>query len=395
MGVTKDSILATDFSRELKLLISIITDGCDKDKELLRNIQWGEFLDLTEHHRLFPIVYKKLKNQSLYPVPSQVLLTLEAWYKRNTFHMLHLCAEMEMVSRWFLEKEVECLFLKGPLLANEIYGNTSMRTSKDLDILIKLSDLEKVNQILLENGYTSDKYIRTVLDDWKWKNHHIEYTNADTGSCLEIHWRLNPGPGKEPSFKELWNRRRESPINQYPVYLLSLEDLLVYLVTHGARHGWFRLRWLVDISELRKKDVSYEKVDALIIKYDYDHLAGQAFLLSSALLKVEIPFEMKRFTFMKKSQKLALHSGEFIKSKENLHNEDLPKDIQTSYHSYLYSIKTLQQKYLSLLNAIFPVPEDMQILPLPKRLYFLYLPLRPFIWIWKKTKRHILFLKRN
>ena len=31
-------------------------------------------------------------------------------------------------------------------------------------------------------------------------------------------------------------------------HYLGNEDLLSYLADHGARHGWFRPRWLMDIA---------------------------------------------------------------------------------------------------------------------------------------------------
>ena len=70
---------------------------------------------------------------------------------------------------------------------------------------------------------------------------------------LEIHWRLNPGPGKEPGFEELWKRKRKSTLTSNSVYMLGEEDLFLFLVSHGARHGWSRLRWLVDIKNCRSR----------------------------------------------------------------------------------------------------------------------------------------------
>ena len=36
------------------------------------------------------------------------------------------------------------------------------------------------------------------------------------------------------------------------VYILGREDLFLFLVSHGARHGWSRLRWLIDIHQIVK-----------------------------------------------------------------------------------------------------------------------------------------------
>ena len=91
-----------------------------------------------------------------------------------------------------------------------------------------------------------------VLGDWKWKVHHISYTHPITGIQVEIHWRLNAEMGKEPPFEELWERRRRSLLTPQPVYMPGREDLFLYLALHGARHGWFRLRWLADIDRVAR-----------------------------------------------------------------------------------------------------------------------------------------------
>ena len=95
---------------------------------------------------------------------------------------------------------------------------------------------------------------KLLLNDWKWRHHHFTYYHPIQGTKIEIHWRLNPAPSKEPTFNELWSRKRKSSITSYPTYFMGNEDLFFFLVTHGARHGWSRLRWLVDIHQISKKE---------------------------------------------------------------------------------------------------------------------------------------------
>ena len=46
---------------------------------------------------------------------------------------------------------------------------------------------------------------------------------------LEIHWRLNPGPGKEPGFEELWKRKRKSTLTSNSVYMLGRKIYFCFL----------------------------------------------------------------------------------------------------------------------------------------------------------------------
>ncbi|NEU34041.1 nucleotidyltransferase family protein, partial [bacterium LRH843] len=96
--------------------------------------------------------------------------------------------------------------------------------------------------------------------DWKWRHHHVTYFHPIKRIKLEIHWRLNPGPSSEPQFKELWSRKRLSTVTSSPVYFLGQEDLTVFLISHGARHGWSRLRWLADIHQILNQDIEWKLV---------------------------------------------------------------------------------------------------------------------------------------
>ena len=155
---------------------------------------------------------------------------------------------------------------------------------------------------------------------------------------LEIHWRLEPYPSKEPTFDELWERKRVSSITSYPVYFLGEEDLFLYLVSHGARHGWFRLRWLLDIDQMVRKGFDLEKTKHLLNKYRRSHIGGQALLLASELLKTPIEGDLKKLTERNDSKKLAQNAIEFINGMDSLEAISSTK----SYKRYSYSLKKSQ-----------------------------------------------------
>ena len=152
------SLDLSNIPKELKLLLEIIKmeneiEGLFKN-ESFTDIDWELFLQLAKHHRVYPILYSKIKE--IDGIPSHVVQTLHQEYKKNTFQMLTLSGEMEQVSKLFTDNEVPLLFLKGPVIAADLYGDISLRTSKDLDILISLNDLEKVEKLLLSLGYEKE-----------------------------------------------------------------------------------------------------------------------------------------------------------------------------------------------------------------------------------------------
>ncbi|MFJ5759869.1 nucleotidyltransferase family protein [Neobacillus sp. NPDC093182] len=381
----------SDFSRELHLLIEIIKLDDNRsdqviNKDSCKGINWNQFLQLAKHHRVYPIIHiniKKLKNDWF---PLFVIQELSLLYQNNTFQMMFLSGEMEQLSRLFTDSRVRTLFLKGPVLSNALYGDVSLRTSNDLDIMVPMENLGKAEEILLQNGYIKDDYIESVLNDWKWRHHHITFFHPEKRIKLEVHWRLNPGPAKEPKFEELWERKRRSTLFSYPVFYLGFEDLFFFLVTHGARHGWSRLRWLVDIVKMTKQDLNWKEVLTLLTKYQCLQVGGQSLILTSQLLNSKLNGEMANIIKGNQSKRLAQDALFYIKQLVNLHTEPLPQDVANHHKRHLFLLMSNRQKLLFIFSFLYPFPIDAETLPLPKVLHILYFPLRPFLLLWRKTR---------
>ena len=294
--------------------------------------------------------------------------------------MMHLRAETENLSQLFQSNNIPAIYLKGQVLAEDLYGDISLRTSSDLDILIPMKELEKADEYLTEVGYIKDDYIHTVLNDWKWRHHHFTYFHPVKGIKAEIHWRLNPGPAKEPPFQDLWKRKRTSHLTNLPISLLGTEDLFLFLVSHGARHGWSRLRWLADIDRLIRKGMDIKKTVKLLKKYQYLHIGGQAILLTLQLLNTPLTNDLRKIADSKRSRKLAQDALFYFQQQINLHSEPLPAEVAIYHKQHLYELMSFQQKVMFSLSVLYPYPIDAETFPLPKPLHFLYFPLHPMLF---------------
>jgi hypothetical protein len=389
------TVLSLDLAvlpKEVKLLLLFMKRGSEGitlscQEELLLDTDWDLFLELTRHHRVYPYIYNEVKKIDRNWIPSYVIRELRQEYQQNTFHMLRLSGEIEQVSKLLTDNEIHVLLLKGPALAADLYGDVSKRTCNDLDVLISINDLEKTHELLIELDYVKDDYFSTVLNDWRWRHHHVTYFHPHKKIKLEIHWRLNPGPSHEPTFHELWERKRLSTLTSSPVYMLGYEDLFIFLVSHGARHGWSRLRWLLDLDRIVSLHNGWEKLHTFLKRYQMDHVGGQALILSSELLGTPIPKELRTLTVGKRPKLLAQDTLFYIKQMIHLHREPLPDDVARYHKRHLFSLMSFQLKLLYVISFLYPYPMDVEILPLPRSLHFLYFPLRPFLWAWRKTRK--------
>lgn len=380
--------------KELSFMLMLM--NMEQDQRIAINeftdIDWNRFLELTRHHRVYPIVYKKLRELSLHErwIPEIVMQILSKEYQKNIYQMLHLSGEMETICRLLTDHHIHTLFLKGPVLAADLYGDLSLRTSCDLDILVLAGDLNRSEQLLGTLGYKKDEYIQTILGDWKWRHHHITFFHPEKGVKVEIHWRLSPGPSSEPIFNELWARKRKSTLTLYPIYYLGREDLFFFLVCHGARHGWSRLRWLADIHQIALQPLDWAALNKLLAKHRSLDVAGQALILASRLLHTPVTEPIHALIGRNRANRLAHAAMYYIRRVINLHSLPVPEDVSRYHKRHLFALMSMESKVLFVLGFLYPYPEDAKTLPLPKKLHFLYFPLRPILWAWRKSRRHVL-----
>ncbi|MDQ0063385.1 nucleotidyltransferase domain-containing protein [Paenibacillus harenae] len=376
-------------STEMQLLLAFIRSGSAEEigeipERMFKEANWESFVDLSIHHRLHPYLYHKLKGISEALIPSRVIHILQTEYRVNTFQMLQLCGEMERLDKIFTGYNIRALYLKGPVLAKELYGDISLRTSCDLDLLVPIADLHKVEDLLITLGYSKDEYIHTILNDWKWRHHHYTFYHAEQNMKIEVHWRLNPAPSVEPGFEQLWERRRISSLSSHPIHYLGREDLFQFLVSHGARHGWSRLRWLLDIKQLTEQQLDGSKLKTILRKHHYSYIGGQALSLASELLGATIQADLHGLAANSRSQRLAQQAMFYLGQMINLHTVPVPRDVDRYHKRHMFALLTTRLKLQYVLSVLFPYPEDAETLPLPKSLHVLYFPLRPFLWGWRK-----------
>ena len=386
-----NTIDLTQLPKEVLLILEIFKEKEKRKKvesidSLSKDVDWQLFLDYAIHHRVYPMLYKQLKQlKDSLNIPLYVIQSLEGLYKRNTFDMLQLSAEMNEIGKLFADQGINTLFLKGPVLAHDLFGDISYRTSKDLDVLIPIDQLDKAQNILKDLGYEKESR-EHIFNEWKWKYNDISFYHDEKQIEVELHYRLNNWPEIVPSFNELWSRRRISTLTQDPCYFLSQEDLFYYLVSHGAKHGWSRLRWLMDIKQFMNQPINWQVLYQLFKKYKNVHLGGQALILVSQLYELNITEEMKPF-LTKRSGKIANRTLFFIERMEIFHDSSWPKESVKYFRKYYASIKPISQRILINLGRLHPCAKDVQTLPLPKFLYFLYFPLRPILLLKRTGKR--------
>jgi hypothetical protein len=196
------------------------------------NLDWSALLALAEENRVTAIVYPILAPMA--PMPF-----INAWRAGWVTAEL-LATELESLLDAFKENGIEVMPLKGPVLAESLYGDRTARQSGDLDLLVESRQFPAAKALLLALGFTAEPLRRIDF--------HQVFHKPNT--MVELHWSLGK-PGRCPlSTEEVWSRSITGTFGRRTVRTMAEEDLVLYLGYHMLKHHCRKLLWAADLSRV-------------------------------------------------------------------------------------------------------------------------------------------------
>jgi hypothetical protein len=259
-----------------------------------KDLDWSYLLEAATAHGVGPLLYKSLRavGQDVFPPATQ------AWLRNHTqqvlVHSSLLAKELLNVLAAFEAQDLPAMPFKGPVLAASVYGNLALRPFGDVDIWVHRKDVTRGKEILLSLGYCLGQpqvrdeatYLRTEHDYLFIKE------SKDNKIHLELQWGVTePNFAFPIEFQSLWDRRRTACLLGRTTPNLSVEDTLLILCVHGAKHRWNKLMWVCDIAEVLRAN---SRIDWTWLIEHAEKLGGRRMLLlglhlSSALLETRLP----------------------------------------------------------------------------------------------------------
>ena len=114
--------------------------------------------------------------------------------------------ELKELLSHFAKKSIDVIVLKGPLLAEAIYGDSFSRATADLDILVPDSSFELARSELLTIGYKESERLDEALNMDEY--HHVVFSkdySSGFKTAVELHVRIrsNRFGGVCPSHSDL------------------------------------------------------------------------------------------------------------------------------------------------------------------------------------------------
>lgn len=296
---------------EMALLLDCVRPGQTSAHAILggaaghagSGIDWQAFVQLARDHHVVPLAYRALLEASKRPeqgtwIPSHVLDELKQLQFRISAFNLRVSAELACLVRRFEEAGIVAIPVKGPVLALQAYGSTSLRQYEDLDFAVPREHILALSSAMLERGYQSTRtpeasrkqaYLNS-LQDWQFydeKRHLI----VDVKPVLLSHLTSRPS-------EISWLQGTLQPIalDRHTIQAPSRLAMLILACMHGTNNVWAKASLLADVAALacQLTPSEWETLlpQASAIGKRRDVLVGLA--LAHNILGTNLPAEIER-----------------------------------------------------------------------------------------------------
>ncbi len=351
---------------------------------------WDCLLNAAAEHSVGPLLDRHLRSVVPDALPQVEMERLKTATRANTVRSLFLTAELHKVLDLFQSKGIVSIPYKGPVLAEQAYGDLTLRDFDDLDIILRHRDVPKAHEVMQGLGYAARfPWILSAGATASLVPGEYNYRNDERRAMVELHTELTLRHFPVvPNLDEFAERLVTVKAGGHGVKTFAPEDLLPVLCIHGSKDFWERISWVADISELVQKDAEFDWDKTLSAAESLR--AGRMLHLGLALawdvLEAPLPEEIKKRI---RADNEATSVAQEIKARLlSRHGTRYNARRRFQYRRRMV-VGRLEGWRYSIRLAVLPVEEDWEMVRLPGLLAPLYIALRPLRLLRKygRTKR--------
>ena len=258
--------------------------------ELLKFADWARLLVLAEEHGVEGHLASFLREFEGALVPLAITQTLVDRKRAQNFYTLRLNAELFRLLDQFRSQGIGAVVTKGPVLAVQAYSDPAMRSYGDLDLLVGQRDIRRATEVMITAGYAPAVPL-SAIDAGKIPGQYL-FTRPDSKLIVELHndLTLRYFPRRLP-LEEFFARQILVRVDAHDVPALSVEDELVLICIHGAKHFWERLMWIADVAALvsRQTGIDWKRVADSARTVGAERMLHAGLRLAADLLKLQLP----------------------------------------------------------------------------------------------------------
>jgi len=354
-------------------------------------LDWFKAADLASCHRLSPVLISQVQRHATAIASETVRLSLNERFRAHTIRNFELTKELLEVLLLLEKSGVGALAFKGPVLAQQLYGDLSLREFLDLDILVAPNDASAVIALLSAKGCEPQFILtRQQFARFQRSNSHMGLYDAAKGVLLEVHWALlSPAYSFSPGAQIPWESIQTVSIAGRSIKTFSPETQLLFSCLHQAKHNWSRLGWLMDLAALIRQAsaMDWQQIQNRAGSFGTGRMIRVSLRLVRRLFQVTLP---SRTTEWVADDSCSIKIAERILKRLLLVDTTADKPVPLD-PLFRASMESLADRAFYWFDTILrPTPLEWALLPLPDSLYALYYPIRVGRLVCKHTAGRLL-----
>jgi hypothetical protein len=245
---------------------------------------------LAEEHGVLGQLAACLNNDSAAGTLPEIKQSLLERRRAQSFLTLRLSAELFRLLELLRKQGISPLVIKGPVLAAQAYSDPSVRAYGDLDLLVRQGDIRRATELMIASGYQAAVSL-TAIDAGKIPGQYL-FLKPDSKLLVELHndLTLRYFPRALP-LEDFFARRIHVRLDSHDVPAPCVEDELVLVCVHGAKHFWERLSWIADVAGLisRQTRIDWERAASTARTVQSEHLLHTGLRLAADVLHATLP----------------------------------------------------------------------------------------------------------
>ncbi len=257
---------------------------------------WEQIISDADTHALTPLLYRWLCRGEW---DSRLPPRLHEQLRERVFGLaarnLILAQELATILRAFQARRLACMPLRGPALAEQLYGETTTRPMGDLDLLVHHHSLAEVGRTLADLGFVE-------MDRRAGFSRAYSYTlkfikDQHGWIVVEPHWTIAYPPFAERlDMSGVWERSVQGQVVGVDTRLLSRVDLLLHLCFHLIHRGREApLLWYYELDRLIRqhhRDLDWSSLARIAQQAGQEFLVSQVFEKLQNVLRTPVPQEV-------------------------------------------------------------------------------------------------------
>jgi hypothetical protein len=257
--------------------------------EQTSSLDWPRLLALAGDQGLLPLLTQKLSHSGVGVIPAESQQGLKSFFREQTIFDLRMLAELYRILERFAAQGIGVMVTKGPVLAQRCYGFSFSRQYTDLDFVLRDADVLRATETLISLGYDA-KVPPSAIRAGRPAGEYA-FTQLASKLLVELHtektFRYYPQP---LSVDELLTRKTSVRLGEQEVPALSVEDELLLISIHGAKHFWERLLWIADVAALiTHEPIDWDRAATIAREVDAQRMLRLALLLAKEVAGATLP----------------------------------------------------------------------------------------------------------